>query len=58
MKIKRDDSLVIYRPGEKGHVIEDVSQYDFSALVKLIQEQNTPLYVSIISFYGNVVPHS
>jgi len=44
LKIKRDGSLVIYRPSEKGHVIEDVSQHDFSALVKLIQEQNTPLY--------------
>jgi hypothetical protein len=44
LKIKRDNSLVIYRPSEKPHVIEEVSQYDFAALVKQINELNTPLY--------------
>jgi hypothetical protein len=53
LKIKRDNSLVIYRPSEKPHVIEEVSQYDFAALVKQINELNTPLYVSI-ACYGNI----
>jgi thioredoxin-like negative regulator of GroEL len=44
LKIKRDNSLVIYRPSEKPHVIEEVNQYDFAALVKQINELNTPLY--------------